>query len=60
MSSQGLSELVASVTNVQVNPLSLAFASLVQPSLVRSAALSVSINHSSNFVELFSLKTDIL
>ena len=53
ISSQDLSELIASVTNVQVNPLNLAFASLAQLSLVRSSAVSISI------VESYSLKTVI-
>ena len=42
--SQGLSELIASVTNVLVKPLDLAFASLAQLLLVTSATVSISIN----------------
>ena len=49
-------ELIASMTTVHVKPLDFALASLDQLSLVRSAAVSISINHSSNFVELCSLK----
>ena len=41
ISSQELSELIASVTSIWVNPLDLAFASLAQLSLVRSAAVSI-------------------
>ena len=55
--SQDLSKLMASVTNVHVNPLDCALASLAQVSFVRSAAVSMSLSHSSNFVELYSLKT---
>ena len=47
------------MTNVQVNLLDLAFASLAQLPLVRSVAVSISINQSSNFVESYSLKTAI-
>ena len=57
ISSQDLSELIVSMTNVWVNPLNLAFTSLAWLSLVRSAAVSISINQSSSFVELYSLKT---
>ena len=57
ISSQDVSVLFASMTNVQVNPLDLAFASLAQLSLFTSAAVSISINQSSNFVESYSLKT---
>ena len=39
-----------------VNPLNFVLASMAWLSLVRSAAVSISINHSSNFVELCSLK----
>ena len=59
ISSQDLSELIASVTNVWVNALNLAFASLVQLSLFRSAAVSISVKQSSNFVESYSLKMAI-
>ena len=57
--SQDLSEVMASMTNVCVNPLDFALASLVQLLFVRSAALLISVSHSSNFVEPFSLKTAI-
>ena len=57
ISSQNLFKLIASATNVPVNPLDLALASLAQLSLVRSAAFSISINQSSNFVESYLLKT---
>ena len=40
-----------------VNPLDLALASLAWLLFLRSAAVSISISHSSNFVELCSLKT---
>ena len=56
ISSYVFSELLASMTNVHVSPLNFALASLAQLSLVRSAAVPISINHSSNFVELCSLK----
>ena len=56
ISSQDFPELIASVTNVQVNPLSLAFASLAQLSFIRSAAVSISISQSSYFVGSYSLK----
>ena len=59
ISSQDLLELIASVTNVWVNPLNFAFASFVQLSLVRFIAVSISIRQSSNFVESYSLKTVI-
>ena len=48
---------MASVTNVHVSPLNVALASLAQLSFARSAAVSMSVSHSSNFVELYSLKT---
>ena len=56
ISSQDLSELMASMTNVCVNPLDFALASLAQLLFVRSA-VSISISHSSNFEESYSLKT---
>ena len=59
ISSHDLSELIASDTNIWVNPLNLALASLAQFSLFRSAAFSISIKHYSNFVESYSLKTVI-
>ena len=55
--SQDFSELIASMNNVWVSPLDFALASLTWLSLVRSAALSISVNHSSNFVKLHLLKT---
>ena len=54
--SQDLSDSMASVTNVHVNPLNFALASLAGLSFVRSAAVSMSGNHSSSLVELYSLK----
>ena len=44
------------MTNVWVNPLDLALASLAQLSLVKSAVVSMSVSYSSNFAELCSLK----
>ena len=49
--------LMASVTNVYVFPLDFTLASLVLLSLVRSAAVLMSISHSSSLVESCSLKT---
>ena len=60
ISLQDLSQLITSVTNVWVNALNLAIASLAQLSLLRSAAVSISINQCSNFVESYSLKTVII
>ena len=57
ISSKELSELIASITNVWFKPLDLPLVSLDQLSLVRSAAVSISVNQSSNFVESYSLKT---
>ena len=57
ISSQDLSELKASMTNVHVNPFDFALVSLALLSLVRSAAVSMSISHSSSLVESCSLKT---
>ena len=54
-----VASLNASMTNVKVSPLDFALASLAQLSLVRSAAVSISFNHSSNFVESYSLKRAI-
>ena len=48
---------MASVTDVHINPLNLTLASLTLLSLVRSAAVSMSVSHSSSFVESCSLKT---
>ena len=56
ISSHVFSELIASMTKVWVSPFDFALASLAQLSLVRSAAVSKSVNHSSNFVESCSLK----
>ena len=56
ISSHVFSKLIASVTIVWVSPLDFALASLVQLSLMRLAAVSMSVNHSSNFVESCSLK----
>ena len=55
MSSHVFSELIASVTNVHVNPLDFALASMAWLSLVRSAAVFIFINNSSSFVESCSL-----
>ena len=57
ISSQDFPELIASITNVWVNPLDFAFASKAQLSFVRSAAVSISISKSSYFAESYSLKT---
>ena len=43
ISSQDFSELIVSMTNVCVSPLDFALTSLAQISLVRSAAVSVSV-----------------
>ena len=56
ISSHGFSELIASMTNVWVSPVDFALASLAWLLLVRLAAVSKSVNHSSNFVESYSLK----
>ena len=56
ISSHVFSELIASVTKVHVSPLDFALASLPWISLVRSAVVSISVNHFSNFVESCSLK----
>ena len=56
IASQDLSELIASVTTVHVNSLDFTLASLAWLSFVRSAAVSMSVMHSSNFVESYSLK----
>ena len=47
---------MAYMTNVHVNPLDFALASLAQLLFVRSTVVSVSISHSFNFVDLYSLK----
>ena len=60
ISSHNLSELMASVTNVDVNPLDFALASLALLSFVRSSAVSMSVNHSFSLVESCSLKTAIM
>ena len=52
-------KLMASVTNVCVNPLDFPLVSLALLSPVWSAAVSMSVNHSSSLVELCSLKTAI-
>ena len=51
-----VSEVIVSMINMCVHPLDFALVSLAQLSLVRSAAVSISVNHSSNFVESCSLK----
>ena len=57
--SQHLPEIRASVIKVQIKPFDLACASLVLLSSVRSAAVSVSTNPSSNCVESLPLKVGI-
>ena len=57
--SQDLFEVMASVTSVCVKPLDFALASLALLSLVRYAAVSMSVSQSSNLVESCSLKTCI-
>ena len=59
ISSQLLSESSASDISVWVMPLDLAHASLVLLSLVKSAAVSILSNQSSNCVESFPLKIAI-
>ena len=59
MSSQDLFEVMASVTNVCIKPYVFTLASLAVLSLVRSAAISMSVIQSSNLVESCSLKTGI-
>ena len=44
------------MTNVHVNPLDFALPSLAQFSFVKSTVVFISVIHSSNFVELYSLK----
>ena len=56
MSSHAFLELIASVTNIHVNPHDFALASLAQLSVMRSAAVSISVIHSSNFAKSCSLK----
>ena len=50
---------MASVTSVYINPLNFTLASLAPLSLVRSAAISMSVSQSSTLIELCSLKTGI-
>ena len=57
ISPQDLSKLKVSVTNVHINTLNFALVSLALLSLVRSAAVSMSDNHSLSLVESCSLKT---
>ena len=59
ISSQDLFEVMVSVTSVCIKPHDLALASLDLLSLVRSAAVSMSVSPSSNLVESCSLKTGI-
>ena len=59
ISFQDLFKVMAFVTSVHVNPLVFALASLALLSMVRSAAISMSVSQFSNLVELYSLKTDI-
>ena len=55
ISSHVFSNLIASMTDILVSPLDYALASLAQLSLVRLAAVSKFVNHSSTFVESGSL-----
>ena len=48
---------MTSVTNVHINPLNFTLVSLALLSLVRSAAISMSVSQFSSLVELCSLKT---
>ena len=57
ISSQDLFEVMASVTTLHVKPLDFTLASLALLSLVRFAAVSMSVSQSSNLVESCSLKT---
>ena len=50
---------MASVTNVHINPLDFTLVNLALLSLVRSAAISMSVSQSSGLVESCSLKTAI-
>ena len=50
------SELIASMTNMDVNSLDFTLASLAHLSLVGSATASISVSHCSNFAESCSLK----
>ena len=59
ISSQNLFEVMASVTSVCIKPLDCTLAILALLSLVRSAAVSMSVSQSSNLVESCSLKTGI-
>ena len=59
ISSHVLFEEIASVTSMHIRPQDFALASLALLSLVRSAAVSVSVSQSSNLVESCSLKTGI-
>ena len=56
ISSQLLSEFSASDISAWVKPLDFAYGSLVQLSFVKSVAVSISTNQSSNCVESFPLK----
>ena len=57
--SQDLLKVMASVTNIHVNHLDFTLASLALLSLVRFAAVSMSVIQSSNLVESCSLQTGI-
>ena len=59
MSSHVFLQLIASVTNVHINPCDFALASMAWLSLLRYAAVSISVNHFSNSVESCLLKTAI-
>ena len=59
ISSHNILEEIASVTSVHVKPYDFTLASLALLSLVRSAAISMSVSQSSNLVESCLLKTGI-
>ena len=59
ISSHHLFEVMASVTNVYIKPLDFILISLDLLSLLRSAAISMSVSQSSNLVESCSIKTGI-
>ena len=59
ISSQDLFDVMASVTSVHIKPLEFTLASLTLHSLVRSAAISMSVSQSSSLVKSCSLKTGI-
>ena len=56
ISSYVFSDLMASMTNMHVNTLDFALTSLTELLLVRSAAVSISVNRSLSFIDLCSWK----